>query len=280
MNEQKSILAHPLPLNKITPPYDKLVLSLQVLNIEIIGTTDSDIVEILELLMIPCLESWDTIRHWLIKLKWNTKHKIPGRRAHTQGTKPWGLLFCHLLELCIQCHALVGYKRAGYPDASEWFKQIWLEYLKTDLEFAFVIDFLCPVIFALNIEYNKTNQVAGMRQQLRKLKNYENPYNPTIQPHLHHLIECSRRLAESQDADVFKKEYWNPYLHAFAVCVIQRERNPKGYYRTHIVRREQQDEKSFLCSYESLGKGKGLKLILKKELSFKTHAPQGLQVMN
>lgn len=291
MPDKQSIF-FPIPMDKIVSPYDGMVSALQMREFEIIslpsvyvnaiekftGFSYVNIEEIIKFLAIPHLADWNTILHHVVKLKWNETHTVPGKRNYVQAMKSEGLAFGRLLELCIQCHAMEGYKVAGYPDASEWFKQIGIEWVRNEILFGLTTDFLHPIFLASNIEYSKTTKGDRQRQILRKLRAGKNPCHPTLQTHIYHLMTCSQLLADK--SDVFRKDYWNPYLDAYAASILQWERNPKGYHRTHIARLEQRGEKYFYCLYESFAKSKALKLILKIETISKPLALQGLQELN
>lgn len=241
-----------IPLDKVPSPYDDMIVALQILSLKAVGVIDP---EVLEFLCKRGNDIWDTVLHWVTKLKWNTKHKILGTRSRVQGTKPWGVMFYRLLDLCIQCHSLARYEGWEIPDGVTWFGCIWLECKKAD--------FYHMVVRALQSqEIDKTFWVDELRQKVRKLRNGQNPYDATQFPCLHYLIDCSLRLAELSDD--FRKHYWTPYLDAVGNCATQLERNPKGYHLTIIVRQEQQGEQTFWCVYQTCGKGKGLKLIFKK----------------
>jgi hypothetical protein len=267
MTSKLTVELNLIPLDRVPPPYDGMITLLQLLQFEIIDI-DPDVAGFLSK---HTMEGWDTILHWVTKLKWKTNHRIPGRRAHVQGAKPWGQVFHRLLDLCIHCHPLASYKGLAYPDAVIWFGSIWLEYK--------VIDLVYTVALAFQVqEGDKTIWVNVLRQVVRQLRNAENPYCPILFPHLHCLIDYSLQLAgQSND---FRKQCWTPYLDALGNCATQLERNPNGYHQTTFVRREQQGEETFLCVYQTCGKGKGLKLLLKKLTVSKTIALHGLQVMN
>jgi hypothetical protein len=252
------ILHDPIPLDKVDSPYDRAIYLLQCLELELWVDFDP---EISYVLLQDCFDARSTMLHWVVKLKWDEKHKIPGQQSYIRALKPWGQLGCCLLELCIQCHAGVGYKVAGYPDAAIWFRSVWLDCVRLDV--------IRTVRSMMQVKDDKTVRLAEIRHEAAKLKNDENPYDPTQQPHLYHLIKCSLHLAKKSN---FERQYWKPYIRALTTCATQMNKNQNGYYRVPIVRQEEQDGKIFLCIYRPLGRGKGLELIYAKEVISKTLA--------
>ncbi len=237
-----------IPTDAIEPPYNELVKMLQTVAVEYDGELDPDVANFL---ISQGLEFWNTLLHWVTKLKWNSKCKIPGGQTHARSTKPWGeLLYCSL-ELCIQCHAGVGYKAAGYPDAAVWFEKIWIDYV--------IADMAHKVALMFQLESDKTSWVADLSLVLRELKNDRNPYNQMREPHLHHLINCSLKLAGKSEE--FRKRYWLPYVRAYAACVTQLKFNPSGYYKTVVVKEVQHLGRKITAVYEVGRTGKSLKRI-------------------
>lgn len=250
--EQYPILLDPIPLNKIESPYDKTIYLLQYLEVEICGDFDPDITYFL---LWHCLDACDMMLHWVVKLKWDKKYKIPGKQSYVRAVKPWGQFSYCLLELCIQCHAGMGYKAAGYPDAAVWFRYVWLDCVKTDV--------VRTMRLILPVKDDKTVRLAEMRQEASVLRNDENPYDPIQQPHLHHLIKCSLKLARLPN---FEKQYWKPYIRALTTCATQMHSNRNGYYQIPVIREEQRNGKIFRCVYRPRGSGKGLELTYEKEV--------------
>lgn len=245
--EQLPIFLDPIPLDKIESPYDKTVYLLQCLEVEIYGDFDPAVTYFL---LQHCIDACDMMLHWVVKLKWDERHKIPGKQSYVRAVKPWGQLGYCLLELCIQCHAGMGYKVAGYPDAAIWFRYVWLDCVKTDI--------VRTMRLISQAKDDKTVRLAEMRQEARELRNDKNPYDPIQQPHLHHLIRCSLKLANLPN---FEKQYWKPYIRALTTCATKLAQNSNGYYQIPVIQVKQQKGKDFIGIYTHDGKGKGLKRI-------------------
>ena len=74
-----------------------------------------------ESLILQLQSNWAIIMHWLIKKKFERKHKIPGDRSLNKFYEPLGELYYRILELCIQVHT---YDPCGYDTAADWFARI------------------------------------------------------------------------------------------------------------------------------------------------------------
>lgn len=254
-----------VPIDKVEPLFKETVASLLDQTSEVYGTVDFDVVEFF--FQHYFLVWQDITIHWVVKLKWSSKHKIPGGQAHARSAKPVGEMYFRLLELCIQCQGLMGHKATGYPDAADWFSEIWLDDTHSQL--------VGRVVLLLGVEGGrKDDYLAGLRQTVRALRDDQNPFDPEALPHLHRLVECAIRLAGSSDE--FRKNYWKPYIYSLSGLATQLANNSNGYYRKVTVRLEQKKGKTFWCIYESPGRGKGLKLMYSKQVIPETLAPHGL----
>jgi hypothetical protein len=142
--------------------------------------------------------------HYVFKLKWDSKHKIPVKLkpASQRAFKLWGEYLYAVLEMCVECHAATA---AGVPyaNAAEWFQKVALEMKTSDLK---------AIYFAKKGLKRKT--VDQQRGLLKALKNYENPGDPKTHPHTFALVEAAITLAER--SDVFRKKYWKPFTTAAA----------------------------------------------------------------
>jgi hypothetical protein len=77
---------------------------------------------------------WELVLHWVHKLKWNSRHKIPVKRGRAtksaQLLKPLAQVCVAWINLCMELHVL-GFGRQ-YKNAGEWFKAICWE-IKQDI---------------------------------------------------------------------------------------------------------------------------------------------------
>lgn len=208
------------------------------------------------------INALDTALHWAAKLRWNTNHKIPGGQVHARAAKPLGVILACQIELCVQCHAGVGYEKAGYPDASIWFGDIYRESLQVGVT---------DLLVLTKYEGGKKAGVLHLRRLIAVLENDENPFDLEVMPCLHHLIECSLALAKK--SDLFRKKYWRPYIRSLKAWATQMDLNPRGCYQAQFGRIVQREGRSFFQVCRSLNRGKGLRVIFEKEMGAETLAP-------
>lgn len=247
-----------IPTEKVDLPFAQVIRAIQ--NLEIYGPRKLNEIEMF--LMQHCVAGSDTILHWATKIKWNSSHKIPGGQAHVRATKPVGVIVAREIELCIQCHAGVGYKRAGHQDASIWFGELWRESLKINLNDLFTVT---------TNGGGKKAGVIGLRQDvLAALKGYRNPFDPSVRPQLHNLIECSIYLAER--GENFRKQYWSPYIRSLSAWATQLDSNLNGYYQVLMGRVVRKKGRVFFQVCKPLGQGKGLRVLFEKEVGAETIA--------
>lgn len=66
------------------------------------------------------------ILHWVVKLRFNPKHKIPFfvPRKQRETYKELGSVYRWALEMCIEGHA---FSQTPYYNAAEWFRHILIE---------------------------------------------------------------------------------------------------------------------------------------------------------
>jgi hypothetical protein len=150
--------------------------------------------------------SYQIVFHWVFKLKWASKHRIPGKRKVAEGWKPLGEVMAALLGLCERCYAIKGSK-LPYRNAYEWWAAIVLE------------SKYAGVVSALSSPGGKDSLTKAMWQEVGKLRAYENPYDPGKEPHIFALMAIAVDLAQKRkqpgaDLDVFRKECWKPLLDA------------------------------------------------------------------
>ncbi len=250
VKEKLLIPIYPIPVDKVDPPFDEMISMLQKADIEVPGALD----EVTQFLVTHCLNVWETALHWVTKLKWNTKHEIPGGQEYVRALKPMGQALAHEMELCIRCHAGVGYKAAGYLDASHWFSELFMEHQRLDLDESLTVT---------DDGGGKTAIIAGFRQNiLAVLEEDQNPFDPAIEPHMHKLIDCSLRLVAR--SDVFRKKYWAPYKRSLRAWITQVDQ--EGCYQLLMLRVVGKKERAFLQICKPLGRGKGRRILLEKEV--------------
>ena len=221
-----------IPASKAIPPWDEALEQLQREPFILI----SEQTEAQEINFIRVEITWQVTLHWVFKLKWCSKHKIPYSRGLTNACKPYGeLIFCYL-ELCIQCHAIspIG---SIYGNASDWFVKLVRE---TQLN-----------AFFCDTSPGKVKRLIERRKQFDLLKEGKNPFSRKFLPHLHRLIEACLPLLKS---DMFEEEYWTPFLRAFSAWNTMYESNQ---WTTSY----QKDEKIYIRT----GRGGGRRRLCLKE---------------
>jgi hypothetical protein len=148
---------------------------------------------------------WTIILHWIIRKKWKSRHKIPISKPNDY--EPLGEVYYRLLELCIQIHAM---HPSGYLSASEWFSRIIQGERNEQYRLIFAI------ASKSRLTPTKGEASALLLCTSGKLKHFQNPYDPTKEPHAHKLIEKSIVYAQRHDFDYFAKDYWKPFIKAYS----------------------------------------------------------------
>lgn len=240
-----------IPTQSVDEPFAQIFNAIQTSTIH--GTRKLHEVEIFVLK--NYINGLDTALHWAAKLRWNTNHKIPGGQVHARAAKPLGVILACEIELCVQCHAGVGYKKAGYPDASIWFGDIYKEVLQVGIN---------DLLTLTTNGGGKKAGVSHLRRLIAVLENDKNPFEPEVMPCIHHLIECSLYLAGKSDD--FRRKYWSPYIRSLKILATQMDRNPQGYYQTLIGRIVKKEGELFFQVCRTLNRGKGLRVLYEKEV--------------
>ncbi len=138
------------------------------------------------------------ILHWLIKLRWNSKHKVP---YHTKGLKdahkPFGEIYKAASLIVQDCHfRQFGYSR-DYTHPVEWFQGLLAEN-------------------AIEGGYrgNKSEGIKNLQAQTKKLRSYENPFDYEKEPHTWKFVQSAIDSAQGYGLDIFARELWRPFLAA------------------------------------------------------------------
>ncbi len=131
------------------------------------------------------------VLHWVIKLRWDTKHKLPKLpRGQKKAYKPLGALYNAVIEICQECH-FWGYGEQ-YDNAAQWFIEVLAEG---------ALD--CP-----NVDQSKDSDIKDMQNQNKCLFSAppENPFKATEEPSTYELIKAA--IAIRGESDVFRKTKW------------------------------------------------------------------------
>ena len=175
-----------VPTEIISPPWDKAIETAKKITL----SPDTAISDAHAALHRYAQASWECSFHWLYKLKWNRKHKIPFGDVCTEVSEPVGWLLWSLLELCKEVHLYSCMETKNYNHASEWFSLI------------------CQEILDRYFFDGKSQNLQKLRKDLKALKysrkEFQNPYSTEENLHLHRLATVCRKLATDTE---FNKIY-------------------------------------------------------------------------
>lgn len=162
-----------------------------------------------------CLATWGLILGWVRRKKTGNKYKIFGDRDSVKSFEALGEIYFRLFELCIQLHP---YAADQYFSATTWFSSICDDELHLQKQEALAItnDLREPPL--------KSEAIKILRSQAQQLRDFKNPFNPKIEPHLYRLIDLATKHAERERR--FASEFWRPYTRAFTNWVQVFEHDP------------------------------------------------------
>ncbi len=146
--------------------------------------------------------------HWLIKKKYNSRHKIPVKRDMAKAFESWGDYLLATYELCLQCHPLNNSRQ--YQSGADWFGKILTEVR---------VDLLNSSLDQAYRGTTKRSQVNDTREIIKAMRNGENPIDVSRHPHTYALISAAIKLAD--ESDHFRKDYWE--------CGTGKNFNPKTF---------------------------------------------------
>jgi hypothetical protein len=138
------------------------------------------------------LDGWYTVvLHWVYKLKWDSRHKIPAPKTAVTQLKYWAEVMLAWLNLCDALYK-IGYGQ-NYANEGEWFKTICWEY-HTALLFG-----------ALNKTGGTGIFGRGEKRRIASIissKKFANPFDLQIDPA---QWEVARAIIETKDSrpDIF-----------------------------------------------------------------------------
>lgn len=165
---------------------------------------------------------WKTARHWTIKTTWDSSWKVHENKKVAQALLARGNLLTNYFKLCERCHSFqkVINSRVPYSDAGVWFAKIFIELIGIEVDTVLNP----PKIYNGNI---KKSLLDVDRQKSKMLRCRENPFKEYVlnkddslsfkAQGLHFLIDASIELQDK--SDVFKKDYWYPYLKSYSAYI-------------------------------------------------------------
>ena len=140
--------------------------------------------------------TWNITLHWVVKLKWDSKHKIPYPAKVKRVIEPFGKLIYRYLELCIQCHSCLPLGQTRYENAAMWFWKIVRESQRN------------TIFRESNI--GKTETLNQRRATVNAFVDLTNPIPKQDAPYEWDLIETAIKVVNLSDR--FETEYWTPFI--------------------------------------------------------------------
>ena len=134
------------------------------------------------------------ILHWVVKLKYDSKHRMPKvPKGRTNTYKPLGVLYWKALELSLQLPETA--LRLGLRHGADLWRWLLVEH----------------ALEGVPCNY-KPESIKRLKRQNAILRDYKNPFDSGRTPYTWALIEDARLNAERLDH--FRKDYWSPFMNA------------------------------------------------------------------
>lgn len=182
--------------------------------------------------MIEIIENWKLARDWVIKKEWKSNWKIQCSKFKREAIKSRGILLLNYYKLCERCHAMQDCTDISLPykNAGILFSKIFVELIGIEVDSALNK----PKVYNGNI---KKALLDLERNKSKKLRKGVNPFVPYVVNEaetevsfkaegLHKLIEVALKLKDK--SDVFKKDYWNPFLSSYSTHIKELESDRWG----------------------------------------------------
>lgn len=163
--------------------------------------------------------------HQVYKQHWDSKHKFPCRleKLERQGIEIYGNFWYEKLKLCKHLHS--SSFGESYLNAAQWFMVLVLEYRQIKAK-------SIKAKSSSNEGKNSSNEgkksLADLiTQNLKALRNDENPYDSDLEPHWARLIDAA--ISSAKLSNQFRRHHWNPFLRAYAAWRDDLRKNPSWY---------------------------------------------------
>ncbi len=158
--------------------------------------------------------------HWLIKLEWNTKHKIPYPRKIWKDFKPYGLYLQQLLRLCnavFNNKIFIPNDCIPYSNGLDWFISIANESVNSLYKY---LDDLIEQTNQIHDKYDRKRALLNIHyENIRNLKDDESPFvnenGFSINKPYTLLIESAIAIKNHRHNNKFSTDYYKPYLQAY-----------------------------------------------------------------
>lgn len=158
------------------------------------------------------LRTWQISLGWLIKLEFEDKFKIEGKRNLVNSLKPQGEYLRNIFLLCEACHArqaMVSDEALPYANAGEWFAAIYKEKMGAGLD---EIIRPYPIPDKAVTRDKKRDYIRVLQKSCSTLSELENPYPIEYFPHHSRLLDTAIKLCEQSKE--FHSTRYRPFIAA------------------------------------------------------------------
>jgi hypothetical protein len=145
------------------------------------------------------IDSWlyllrrPSILHWVIKLRFDSKYKLPMTRLQIKQTKALGTLYAAIFK---GCRELRDYTNGAYMNTAHWFCEIMIESRVEGFS-----------------EGTKFKTIKRLRKENKEIAQYHNPIEKEY-PHTYLFFQLL--LARAEQRDIIRKEILVPLKQARA----------------------------------------------------------------
>ena len=123
---------------------------------------------------------WALNLHWVYKLKFNNKHKIPCPRWLATGTKPLSEVYLAMANLCEAIHNMGHPLVRNYAFGSQWFDSICREIQRNDIK----------ECLGHGEAKTLTRKAELIREDIKLMRDCQNPFDPVTDVNGWRLIEA------------------------------------------------------------------------------------------
>jgi hypothetical protein len=163
------------------------------------------------------------ILHWIIKLKWNSKHKIPKfpNNVKDKDYKPCYLVLAELYVTVVDlCCLHFSRELTVYQNSANWFAHILYE----------------GTVQSGDCSGKKTVDIKTVQKQNVNLDNGINPINRNESPHTWKLIEIAKHGIGNKVQESTEEELWQLFIQRRKAWITEYKR--PEWKATRIVNQE------------------------------------------
>lgn len=140
------------------------------------------------------LQNWQISLGWLVRLEFEDKFKIEGKRSLVNSLKPQGEYLRNIFLLCEACHArqtMVNDEALPYANAGEWFAAIYKEKMGAGLD---EIIRPYPIPDKAVTKDKKRDYIRVLEDPCSAARKLENPFPLEYFPHHSRLLDTAIKL--------------------------------------------------------------------------------------